>query len=171
MGDGWARAGWGRAKIHGARLKIHLAGWERGAGRVRGWMGRCRKQGPWGGNQDPRAGAKILGITIHALRPQSPPPGLILIRSALPAGPCGGGGSGGRGCGLGAGPVDLDPGPVVDLDSGPVDLDSGPVNLDSGPVDLDSGLRFSSSPYAGYLLSVMIQSHIASSSKVQPNQV
>ena len=120
-------------------------------------MGRCRKQGPWGGNQDPWAGAKILGITIHALRPQSPPPGLILIRSALPAGPCGGGGSGGRTCGLGAGPVDLDPGPVVDLDS--------------GPVDLDSGLRFSSSLYAGYLLSVMIQSHIASSSKVQPNQV
>ena len=62
--------------------------------------------------------------------------------------------------------MDLDPGHVVDLDSGPVDLDSGPVNLDSGPVDLDSGLRFSSSLYAGYLPSVMIQSHIASSSKV-----
>ena len=71
--------------------------------------------------------------------------------------------------GWGRGPWILIPGPWWILI--PVDLDSGPVNLDSGPVDLDSGLRFSSSLYAGYLLSVMIQSHIASSSKVQPNQV
>ena len=122
MGGGWARAGWGRTKIHGARLKIHLAGGERGAGRVRGWMGRCRNQGPWGGNQDPRAGAKILGITIHALRPQPPPPSFILIRSPFACRTVWGRGERGDeggDVGWGRGPWILIPGPWWILIPGP----------------------------------------------------